>query len=94
MIDLGSVKQQPTVNQPGILVDETDIELTCKPNQQFKIKSSKSQVISIFRSDFKFEEMGIGGLDKELCDIFRRAFASRRFPPSVLQKYGISHIKG
>lgn len=38
--------------------------------------------------------MGIGGLDHELTDIFRRAFASRRFPPSVLKKYGISHIKG
>lgn len=38
--------------------------------------------------------MGIGGLDKELSNIFRRAFASRRFPPSVLEKYGISHVKG
>jgi len=27
-------------------------------------------------------------------DIFRRAFASRRFPSSVLKKYGISHVKG
>jgi len=38
--------------------------------------------------------MGVGGLNKELSDIFRRAFASRRFPPAVLQKYGISHVKG
>lgn len=38
--------------------------------------------------------MGIGGLDNQLADIFRRAFASRRFPPSVLKKYGISHVKG
>jgi vesicle-fusing ATPase len=38
--------------------------------------------------------MGIGGLDHELTDIFRRAFASRRFPPSTLKKYGISHVKG
>ena len=29
-----------------------------------------------------------------MTDIFRRAFASRRFPPSVLQKYGITHVKG
>jgi vesicle-fusing ATPase len=38
--------------------------------------------------------MGIGGLDAELANIFRRAFASRRFPPSTLHKYGIKHVKG
>jgi len=38
--------------------------------------------------------MGVGGLDKELANIFRRAFASRRFPPAFLEKYGIKHIKG
>lgn len=29
-----------------------------------------------------------------MITIFRRAFASRRFPPEVLKKYGISHVKG
>lgn len=38
--------------------------------------------------------IGVGGLDKELANIFRRAFASRRFPPAFLEKYGIKHIKG
>lgn len=38
--------------------------------------------------------MGIGGLDEELANIFRRAFAARRFPPYVLKKYGINHVKG
>ena len=37
---------------------------------------------------------GIGGLDKEFSDIFRRAFASRIFPVSVMKKLGISHVKG
>lgn len=35
-----------------------------------------------------------GGLDQEFSDIFRRAFASRIFPVSVMQKMGISHVKG
>lgn len=94
LIDMGSAKQAPTTNQPGVLVDQTDIELTSKPNPAFKLKSSKGNSINIFRADFEFKEMGIGGLDKELMNIFRRAFASRRFPPSVLAKYGISHVKG
>lgn len=38
--------------------------------------------------------MGIGGLDNELANIFRRAFASRRFPPAALKKYGMKHVKG
>lgn len=38
--------------------------------------------------------LGVGGLDKELANIFRRAFSSRRFPQSFLNKYSIKHIKG
>lgn len=94
LLEMGSAKQVETLNQPGILVDQTDIEITAKPNPAFKIKSSKGTSMNIFRADFEFKEMGIGGLDKELMNIFRRAFASRRFPPSVLAKYGISHVKG
>ena len=38
--------------------------------------------------------MGIGGLDQEFSAIFRRAFASRVFPPSIVEKLGITHVKG
>lgn len=34
--------------------------------------------------------MGIGGLDKEFSDIFRRAFASRVFPPDIVEQMGES----
>ncbi|KAJ4306729.1 transport between ER and Golgi ATPase protein [Collariella sp. IMI 366227] len=43
---------------------------------------------------FKFEDMGIGGLDTEFSTIFRRAFASRIFPPGLIDKLGIMHVKG
>lgn len=32
--------------------------------------------------------MGIGGLDNEFSAIFRRAFASRVFPPEVIEQLG------
>lgn len=32
--------------------------------------------------------MGIGGLDKEFNAIFRRAFASRVFPPEIVEQLG------
>jgi vesicle-fusing ATPase len=38
--------------------------------------------------------MGIGGLDTEFSSIFRRAFASRIFPPGLIEKLGIQHVKG
>ena len=38
--------------------------------------------------------MGIGGLDKEFSDIFRRAFASRVFPPDVVEQMGMKHVRG
>lgn len=40
-----------------------------------------------------FESLGIGGLDSQFEAIFRRAFASRVFPPSVLERLGIHHVK-
>ncbi|KAJ1480788.1 P-loop containing nucleoside triphosphate hydrolase protein [Baffinella frigidus] len=48
----------------------------------------------MFRPDFAFSKMGIGGLDTELGDIFRRAFASRVYPSSVLAKMGLMHVRG
>ncbi|XP_038048750.1 vesicle-fusing ATPase-like isoform X2 [Patiria miniata] len=49
---------------------------------------------SIINPDWDFKNMGIGGLDKEFSDIFRRAFASRVFPPDLLEQMGAQHVKG
>ena len=38
--------------------------------------------------------MGIGGLDEELFNIFRRTFASRRFSNATIERFGIKHVKG
>ena len=44
--------------------------------------------------EFNFENLGIGGLDQQFDQIFRRAFASRVFPPSMVERLGIRHVKG
>jgi vesicle-fusing ATPase len=49
---------------------------------------------SIFLSDFDFEKLGIGGLDAEFNQIFRRAFASRIWPSHIIQQMGIMHVRG
>jgi vesicle-fusing ATPase len=39
-------------------------------------------------------QLGIGGLNNELLSIFRRAFAFRRLPLAISDKFGIKHVKG
>lgn len=48
----------------------------------------------VVRPDWRFDQMGIGGLNEEFSDIFRRAFASRVFPPEVVKRLGIKHVRG
>nr|XP_057924797.1 vesicle-fusing ATPase-like [Doryrhamphus excisus] len=56
-----------------------------------KTRESRQSIIS---PDWNFEKLGIGGLDKEFSDIFRRAFASRVFPPDIVEQMGCKHVKG
>ena len=49
---------------------------------------------SIINPDWDFTKMGVGGLDTEFNAIFRRAFASRVFPPEVMEQLGCKHVKG
>lgn len=48
---------------------------------------------NLFRQDFDFEKMDIGGLGKEFEVIFRRAFASRVFP-GLIKELGVNHVRG
>lgn len=49
---------------------------------------SQQARVSIINPDFDFNKMGIGGLDNEFNAIFRRAFASRVFPPEIIEQLG------
>ena len=54
----------------------------------------KVQRQSIINPDWDFSKMGIGGLDTQFNAIFRRAFASRVFPPEIMEQLGCKHVKG
>lgn len=49
---------------------------------------------NIFLNDFDFEKLGIGGLDSEFNQIFRRAFSSRIWPANIIKQMGINHVRG
>ena len=55
--------------------------------------SSTERNDSLFKKDFDFEKMGIGGLGTQFQTMFRRAFASRMFP-GLVKQLGINHVRG
>lgn len=65
-----------------------------KSKNSIKLSGSSNTKKSLFKQDFNFESLGIGGLDKQFAEIFRRAFNTRRYPQSVIEKYGQKHCKG
>jgi len=53
------------------------------------INQRGGQLTNVFKGkDINFQKLGIGGLDDEFKDIFRRAFASRVFPSHIISKWG------
>jgi vesicle-fusing ATPase len=93
---LADVSDDPQEAQMGILMANTIINVTKSPEASLKIKASSKRAApnAIIKPNFKFQDMGIGGLDSEFGAIFRRAFASRIFPPGMVEKLGIQHVKG
>ncbi|RQM05400.1 hypothetical protein DH86_00001951 [Scytalidium sp. 3C] len=102
LVDLSMEKASsgaPTSSSPdsrGILTRHSAITFYKDAKSPIKLKGSTKRPAanSIIAPDFKFEDMGIGGLDTEFGAIFRRAFASRIFPPGLIEKLGIQHVKG
>lgn len=80
----------------GVIMERTDVTFMKGEGGGLNLKSSakKAAPNAILAPNFKFEDMGIGGLDAEFGSIFRRAFASRVFPPGLVDKLGIQHVKG
>lgn len=99
LVDLTNMGDAPTRSDGGargILTNQTGINFYKDASSPIKLKGSTKRAAAnaIIAPDFKFEDMGIGGLDSEFSTIFRRAFASRIFPPGLIDKLGIMHVKG
>eukprot|EP01130_Rhizamoeba_saxonica_P018259 TRINITY_DN9079_c0_g1_i1.p1 TRINITY_DN9079_c0_g1~~TRINITY_DN9079_c0_g1_i1.p1 ORF type:complete len:729 (-),score=164.84 TRINITY_DN9079_c0_g1_i1:12-2198(-) len=78
----------------GCIIRESILSYQTDPESKITVTGGMSPQNMVFRPDFNFEELGIGGLDKEFGDIFRRAFVSRIFPTEIVKNLGISHVKG
>ncbi len=80
----------------GFLASNTAFIFTNEGGSPITISGQKGYANSqIFKTKtINFEQLGIGGLDRQFEAIFRRAFASRVFPPAITQRLGIKHVKG
>lgn len=91
--DLGDGVARNKVSS-GMLASLTELDFQQGPSGKLHVLSNKVQQRNIFRPDFNFEDLGIGGLSKQFGDIFRRAFAARIFPPHMVRDLGINHVRG
>lgn len=79
----------------GLFAADAEVVFEAQPGSGIKITNQKSITTQIFKhKEFNFEALGIGGLDAQFEKIFRRAFASRIFPPDMLERLGLHHVKG
>ncbi|XP_074797080.1 vesicle-fusing ATPase isoform X1 [Natator depressus] len=93
--DPGTSKKQKI--DVGLVVGNSQVAFEKAENSSLNLigkSKTKENRQSIINPDWNFEKMGIGGLDREFSDIFRRAFASRVFPPELVEQMGCKHVKG
>lgn len=88
---------KPKKTRMGFCLGDTAVQFEKAPNSSLNLTGAKQGKVvrqSIINPDWDFNKMGIGGLDREFSAIFRRAFASRVFPPEVVIQLGCKHVKG
>ncbi|KAK2893296.1 vesicle-fusing ATPase isoform X2 [Channa argus] len=102
-MDASLLKDEPATGKKpqkidiGLMVGNSQVVFEKAENSSLTLvgkAKTKEARQTIINPDWNFEKMGIGGLDKEFSDIFRRAFASRVFPPDIVEQMGCKHVKG
>ncbi|CAN3356892.1 vesicular-fusion protein Sec18p [Diutina catenulata] len=103
---LPDIKQSADLDTKGIITKSTSIDFFAHEGSSINLMygSGKGGFFSrpkprgprkqLINPDFKLEDLGIGGLDDEFQEIFRRAFNSRILPPELAEKLEYKHCKG
>lgn len=77
----------------GVFTEKTELNFI-SADINITLESTSASAGPLFKGNFNFLELGIGGLDKQFEIVFRRAFASRLLPPKIVENLGINHIRG
>jgi vesicle-fusing ATPase len=96
----GGAPQSPAAASTayGLITRATTVRLASSERSMLQLVNIPERQQDLDRGqvvkDFDLEKLGIGGLRKEFGEVFRRAFASRIFPQSIVKKLGVKHTKG
>jgi vesicle-fusing ATPase len=83
------------VTRGMLLAKNTEIVFAKQKEANIKMVGQGSSTGSkIFQPNFDFGKLGIGGLDEEFSEIFRRAFASRTYSSAMIKQMGMHHVRG
>ena len=81
--------------QAGMLAASTTCYFDEKmSNPLLEIQGAPKKPPELFKKEMNLSKLGIGGLDEEFSEVFRRAFSTRMFPQAVIERMGIKHVKG
>ncbi|PRT53906.1 Vesicular-fusion protein SEC18 [Wickerhamiella sorbophila] len=95
VVDMSDFNGDRGENKRGIVLSQTEVNFVKAANSLMQLKGGSNRArTNLLMPNFKFESLGVGGLDEEFSTIFRRAFASRIAPPDYIEKLGIRHVKG
>ena len=83
---IGQLLPETSINL--LMKEKCNIQLTNVPDVY--VDQAQTRVVNAF----DLQKLGIGGLRAQFGEVFRRAFASRIFPQSVVRKLGMKHVKG
>jgi len=78
----------------GFLTKNTEMTFDKIEGHQLRLTGQATKKSASRMMDTDFQKLGIGGLNREFADIFRRAFVSRILPPETVLKLGIKHVRG
>jgi vesicle-fusing ATPase len=90
-------KSSTTPNKHGFILDTTTIQIVKPDGSQFPLTSGEKPAtitLNIDPSSWDFDDIGIGGLNNEVTEIFRRAFLPRLLPPHVRKNWKIPYVRG
>ena len=91
----GTADSKPSSPSRGLLTATSAMDLAGASGGAVTIETTRVKRMNLFSgSAFNFEEMGIGGLDREFELIFRQAFASRLISAQKMNALGLHHVKG
>lgn len=79
------------VSNIGMVNNKTEIEFNYDKSE---VKIQNKQNNSLFKTEFDFNKLNVGGLNSEFKEIFRKVFSSRLLLEKIKNELGINHIKG